>query len=365
MRRGFSSLKTREYVAIVVLAAMALFALQSDSQSRKPLASAETRFVEHSTSGMQIVPASCPSDPHYSGECSGAPPAASSGTCVIYADPSPISSGQSSTLSWNVADFAYGDFGTFPPSNIMLSSVGPVARSGSTLVSPAQTTTYTLSGNYLVGDTVLSTFSCFRTVTVTVSVGSCTTSCGTISSGSSATFYLSSSPPSGQSCQPQTRTCTNGTLSGSYTACTCTPPGSSSQCTPQYFCQRNDLYYKNSSCVNSFIQTCAYGCSGSACLSAPAAQVSIIATPSLVRSGETTTITWSGTNVTSCTVTENSPAISDSWSCSGMVSCAPDHVNASSGIVEQTTYTLSCIDLQGATIVDTATVSVIPVFQEI
>src|SRR6202171_5057663 len=55
------------------------------SQERTPLSSAETRFVETSPSGMQIVPASCPSQPHYTGECSGAPPPARNGHCSINA----------------------------------------------------------------------------------------------------------------------------------------------------------------------------------------------------------------------------------------------------------------------------------------
>ncbi|HLP79094.1 MAG TPA: hypothetical protein VK158_00505 [Acidobacteriota bacterium] len=43
----------------------------------------------------------------------------------------------------------------------------------------------------------------------------------TIISGTGRTYFQSSSVPAGQSCQPQTRVCDNGQLSGSYTAATC------------------------------------------------------------------------------------------------------------------------------------------------
>ncbi len=53
---------------------------------------------------------------------------------------------------------------------------------------------------------------------------------GTLASGSSVTAYLASSVPYGSSCTSETRTCTNGSLSGSYTnqSCTVQPPASCS-----------------------------------------------------------------------------------------------------------------------------------------
>jgi hypothetical protein len=50
---------------------------------------------------------------------------------------------------------------------------------------------------------------------------SCTFGGKTIASGSSVTAYLASSVPSGQACQSQTRTCSNGTLSGTYGYASC------------------------------------------------------------------------------------------------------------------------------------------------
>lgn len=50
---------------------------------------------------------------------------------------------------------------------------------------------------------------------------SCTFNGQTIVHGQSITAYLSGSVPYGQACTPQTRTCSNGTLSGSYTNPSC------------------------------------------------------------------------------------------------------------------------------------------------
>ncbi len=47
---------------------------------------------------------------------------------------------------------------------------------------------------------------------------------GRIDHGQSVTAYQSTSVHCGESCQPETRTCTNGTLSGSFTAQQCTLP---------------------------------------------------------------------------------------------------------------------------------------------
>ncbi len=49
----------------------------------------------------------------------------------------------------------------------------------------------------------------------------CTFNGQAVSHGTSVTAYAASSVPFGQTCQSQTRTCTNGTLSGTYTAATC------------------------------------------------------------------------------------------------------------------------------------------------
>jgi len=55
---------------------------------------------------------------------------------------------------------------------------------------------------------------------------SCTFNGSIVAHGSSVTAYQSSSVPSGQTCQSQQRTCSNGTLSGTYSYPTCSVSGS-------------------------------------------------------------------------------------------------------------------------------------------
>ena len=148
-------------------------------------------------------------------------------------------------------------------------------------------------------------------------------------------------------------------------------------CTPAYFCSGSDLYYRNASCVESLSQSCSYGCSGSACIPPPSiAFVPFSATnvlygpftatghlevrPSLLWSGDTTSVYWNVSNAQSCTVTGSN---GDSWS--GAFSGASGRT--SSPIVSQTTYTLSCSGLSGAappSITETVNVNIIPVFEE-
>lgn len=91
---------------------------------------------------------------------------------------------------------------------------------------------------------------------------------GTLNNGSSTTAYQASSVPYGQSCANQTRTCTNGTLSGSYLFESCTV-GEPANCTAPWgdiiahgssvdaYLEAND---PNGQCdQNKEIRTCANG----------------------------------------------------------------------------------------------------------
>ncbi len=80
--------------------------------------------------------------------------------------------------------------------------------------------------------------------------------------------------------------------------------------------------------------------------------------PSLVRSGNTTKVNWSASNVSSCNV---SAPNGDSWT--GLQSILGG--NVSKPITAQTTYTLSCLTLDGRTLTKTATVRILPRFQEL
>lgn len=78
------------------------------------------------------------------------------------------------------------------------------------------------------------------------------------------------------------------------------------------------------------------------------------ARPTLVRSGDTSTVTWSATGVVSCTVTGTN---GDSWT-------GPVGTHGTLPIMAQTVYTLSCQLDDGETLASTATVNVTPQFEE-
>lgn len=82
---------------------------------------------------------------------------------------------------------------------------------------------------------------------------------------------------------------------------------------------------------------------------------SLSARPSLVKNGETAQLIWTIEDATSCSVTGNG----DSWA--GLSS--PGGGNTSSPILQQTTYTLHC-ESDGGTLDETATINIIPSWQE-
>ena len=88
--------------------------------------------------------------------------------------------------------------------------------------------------------------------------------------------------------------------------------------------------------------------------SAPPA-LSFDVTPGLVRSGDSVSITWSATDVQSCTVTGTN---GDSWS-------GASGSQVSSALTSETTFTLSCLDLEDETTSASETVKIAPSFEEI
>ena len=240
--------RMRPVLGIVLLAALALFAISSlGAPQSGGFASSEVQFTDNSARGMQIVPASCPSSPHWLGQCDGTPPPPSQNGCTISVEPSGITAGESATLSWDTLTRAgYTPIGS-------ISGIGPVARQGSLTVNPSQTTIYTYSGTYNARS--------FGGVFIPVSTFSCSASV-VVYSGATA--------------------CGN------------------------YFCTGTKLYYRQPSgrrCVNTLVSTCEYGCSASACLPPPAPTGALSARPLLVRADETVNVVWSADFVNSCTVT--------------------------------------------------------------
>ncbi len=216
-------------------------------------------------------------------------------SCTINAAPTTINQPSGTSLSWTSANAT-----TFYITNV--GYVTANVSSGAT-VYPAATVTYSGTATGPGG-----TANCSRTVTVN---RSCTFNGNTILHGATVTAYQASSVAYGNSCVSQTRTCADGTLSGTYAYASCTvgspanctldgvtvphgtsrtfytqqtapigltcSSGSVSQsrtctsgvlsgtatyqyatcgCAPTYSCAGNDIQYSNASCVTSTVATC-------------------------------------------------------------------------------------------------------------
>jgi hypothetical protein len=141
-----------------------------------------------------------------------------------------------------------------------------------------------------------------------------------VPSGNTVTAYQASSVTSPATCQSQVRTCTNGTLSGSYAYSSC-----------------------------------------SVIIPSGAISSALTATPSRVHPGKSTTLTWSTSNMASCSVkssdkTQTSPLPSTALSSAGLVI---------SNITRPETYTLFCTDNNSTPFVSQVQVKLVPVVIEI
>ena len=130
-------------------------------------------------------------------------------------EPSTITLGQSSTLTWSSQNATGGS---------IIPGIGTVSANGSQSISVLQSTTFT--GTFWGSG---GTAQCAATLTVTqptTTNASCTFNNQSIPDGQSVTAYQSSSVPAGLQCISQTRTCSNGTLSGTYqfASCSVLPP---------------------------------------------------------------------------------------------------------------------------------------------
>jgi hypothetical protein len=119
-----------------------------------------------------------------------------------------------------------------------------------------------------------------------------------------------------------------------------------------------ERYPSGNQCLSRLNQNCVWGCSGG-CLPAPEGSGNITVTPGLVRSGESATITWTTTNMEpgTCSVVENNPEINETGSGTSGSFVAEN-------IRQQTSFTLLCTDLAGEQFTDSATVNILPVFEE-
>jgi len=139
-------------------------------------------------------------------------------------------------------------------------------------------------------------------------------------------------------------------------------------CTPQYLCGTdNNLYREDASCniTTSPVETCGYGCSGGECLPPPAPKIiSFALSPILVKSGETTSVSWNVQNVIGCSVSGTNG--DGPWT--GLT-----RTESSSPIIGQVIYTLHCGVIPGAQNADGSlatwtdqadTVNIAPTYQE-
>jgi len=163
--------KGKRTFALVFLAA--LFASAISLRHAPPFESAEVKFADNSPSGLSIMPASCPSTPHWTGECDITP------GCTISVNGASTMSYvagnvSSITLSWKTgAPPSYtADHNVFSIKGTV-TGVGTAFPSGSaSITAPSVSTTYTYSGAYYdVNGAQLDTFSCSATVSVTNSTG--------------------------------------------------------------------------------------------------------------------------------------------------------------------------------------------------
>ena len=132
----------------------------------------------------------------------------------------------------------------------------------------------------------------------------------------------------------------------------------SSQCTAAPYCggpNGNDLM---DGCTDTVISHCEWGCANGSCKGIPKPAATLKAIPSLVKSGKTTTVSWTSQNATSCAISGTN---GDHWT--GLSSAG----TTSRSIYSQTTYTLRCQGYLGAnpgSITRSAVVNIAPTFEE-
>lgn len=377
------------------VAVFLVLALSFATQSSQPFATSEARFADRSADGLSIVPASCPSSPHYRGQCSVP-------SCTLYPSTATPQNGQSITLYWSVTRYATGQASGEDAKHTFSGSInnggGSVSGSGSAALSGQVTvtaqpyeTTYTLDGVSSYSPAVAGTggtkhiacsttvngarqkYACVNNQCVANSYGPYTTSsCGGICE-SGGTRYG----------------CVNNqcvvVAGGPYTNAGCNNVCASSQtrysCTTHFQCVLNPSgsYLNAESCLSRCKPSCPADqkWDGTQCVDLPmtfevfdgvapdgqqfVASGHLQALPLLVRVGSTVRLYWNVKNAASCSITGSN---GDSWSGSSSGAAG----NTSSAIQAKTTYTLNCTGRPTATprtVTESVDVNVVPVFQEL
>jgi len=321
----------REFLVGLVLSLIALFIFAFASGARTGgFRSVELKFTDNSAGGLSIVPASCPSDPQFPGDCSTTPTAPDN-NCSITALNDLISPGDNTTLSWATANFQSPIFGSVNPSSSTLTpGFGAVDPNGSSIITPTITTTYSLSGSYKVFGIPVATYTCAHTVYV----------------------YQCPTGYSLQGAQCVLTSCPAGHI---LSAGACVFTGGS--CASSYICQGNWSALQGTDCGLSQWTQCPYGCYSGGCVVPSPSIASWSVHPILVRQGTSVQVSWQTQNVQGCTVSGTN---GDSWTTNS-------GTQTSSPIEEQTIYTITCQGYPGsspASVSQYTTVNIVPQFQE-
>lgn len=333
-------------------------------------------------------------------------------TCSVSFGANPINSGSSTSLTWASAN----------SSLVYITNVGWVSASGSTTVAPSATTAYNCYGyNSTYGAGAWNNF------TLTVYASCALPWSGTIQHGQSVTAYRHQNVGSGQTCTSETRTCTNGTLSGTYRYQSCTvasasnctldgvtvnhgdsrtfyniqtaPQGEtcssgghslSRTCTDGTLSGSSSYQYANCQCTSSSVYTCSpqnvvRTDTNSACVVTVTNPHQTCTSPAFCSSGSAVCLYPSpsfGANghlraSPSIIIPGNGTKLF--WSITNVANCSvtgtngnsfsgassPSGGQVTSNLFEQTTFTLSCTGLDNSAISESVTVNLVPAFQEL
>ena len=139
-------------------------------------------------------------------------------------------------------------------------------------------------------------------------------------------------------------------------------------CTPTNICGTGaNANRRYNSCTGAeILPACPYQCAAGACISPPPPTFNpdaetdttghLQVRPLLVSGGGTTRVYWNVSNVSSCSVSGGA----DSWTGAS----SGEGGQPSSQLLQRTTFTLSCTGLDESTIEESATVNILPIFQE-
>jgi hypothetical protein len=199
-----------------------------------------------------------------------------------------------------------------------------------------QTTTYTLTC-----DT--------GTKTVTVQVPSCPA--GYVGTPPVCTLASGVCPAGYTGTPPNCSVASSCPLNYTGTPPNCTPIA----CVPTNICNGKNVV---NSCTGAIVQSCTYQCASGACFVPAPSVVSWTVAPLIVNQGTPTNVSWEVRNVSSCSVSSTN---GDSWT--GLTG-----TKVSGAINAQTVFSLTCAALAGSgapNVTRTATVNIVPVFEEI